>query len=113
MNGIEHARAYWYPVAMADEAVAGFSRHTQLLETELLLTCGPDNTLEATANAKSLSVQRAFDHWWVTFSDKPIPLFEIPEAADAERKFVPCGVVRVACSPLRAVENFLDIAHFP
>ena len=23
------------------------------------------------------------------------------------------GVVRVKCSPLRAVENFLDIAHFP
>ena len=26
---------------------------------------------------------------------------------------MPCGVVRVKCSPLRAVENFLDIAHFP
>ena len=26
---------------------------------------------------------------------------------------VECGVVRVKCSPLRAVENFLDIAHFP
>ena len=26
---------------------------------------------------------------------------------------MPCGVVHVRSSPLRAVENFLDIAHFP
>ena len=58
-------------------------------------------------------MQLAFDHWWVTFSDNPRPLFEIPEASETERRFVPCGVVRVSCSPLRAVENFLDIAHFP
>ena len=53
------------------------------------------------------------DSWWVTFADEPLPLFDIPEAAETGRRYVPCGVVRVACSPLRAVENFLDIAHFP
>jgi phenylpropionate dioxygenase-like ring-hydroxylating dioxygenase large terminal subunit len=40
-------------------------------------------------------------------------LFDIPEAAQTGRRLVDVGLVRVKCSPLRAVENFLDIAHFP
>ena len=116
-NGIEHARKYWYPVAMVGELRAGHTRQTRLLETDLVLH-GIDgdannNALKATAEGKALLVQQAFDHWWVTLSDDPLPLFSLPEATEADRRLVPCGVVRVACSPLRAVENFLDIAHFP
>lgn len=40
-------------------------------------------------------------------------LFTTPEADQPGRRLVDVGVVRVKCSPLRAVENFLDIAHFP
>ncbi len=112
MSGLQHAQQYWYPVAMTNELSSGQSRHTQLLGTPLLLDGG--DTLSASTNdGKPLSVQRAFDHWWVTLSDDPLPLFSINEVAETDRTFVPCGVVRVACSPLRAVENFLDIAHFP
>ena len=112
MSGLQHAQQYWYPVAMTNELSSGQSRHTQLLGTPLLLEGG--DTLSASTNdGKPLSVQRAFDHWWVTLSDDPLPLFSINEVAETDRTFVPCGVVRVACSPLRAVENFLDIAHFP
>jgi phenylpropionate dioxygenase-like ring-hydroxylating dioxygenase large terminal subunit len=112
MSGLQHAQQYWYPVAMTNELSSGQSRHTQLLGTPLLLEGG--DTLSASTNdGKPLSVQRAFDHWWVTLSDDPLPLFSIDEVAETDRTFVHCGVVRVACSPLRAVENFLDIAHFP
>ncbi|MEM7257204.1 MAG: aromatic ring-hydroxylating dioxygenase subunit alpha [Pseudomonadota bacterium] len=113
MSSIEHARQYWYPVAMRHELADGQVRHTRLLESDITLTGGPDHTLQAIGNNRTLATQQAFDHWWVTWSDQPLPLFAIPEAAEQDRRFVPCGVVRVACSPLRAVENFLDIAHFP
>ena len=113
MNAIEHASRYWYPIAMSNELTDQQTRHTTLLETEILLKGTSNNELTVSADGKSLSVQLAFDHWWVTLSDNPRPLFEIPEASETERRFVPCGVVRVSCSPLRAVENFLDIAHFP
>ena len=112
MSGLQHAQQYWYPVAMTDELSSGQSRHTHLLGTPLLLD-GGDTLSASTSDGKPLSVQRAFDHWWVTLSDDPLPLFSIEEVAETDRTFVPCGVVRVACSPLRAVENFLDIAHFP
>ena len=113
MNAKEHALRYWYPIAMSNELTDQQTRHTILLETEILLKGTSNNELDVSADGKSLSVQLAFDHWWVTLSDNPRPLFEIPEASETERRFVPCGVVRVSCSPLRAVENFLDIAHFP
>ena len=113
MNAKEHASQYWYPIAMSNELTDQQTRHTTLLETEILLKGTSNNELAVSADGKSLSVQLAFDHWWVTLSDNPRPLFEIPEASETERRFVPCGVVRVSCSPLRAVENFLDIAHFP
>ena len=113
MNAKEHALRYWYPIAMSNELTDRQTRLTTLLETEILLKGTSNNELTVSADGKPLSVQLAFDHWWVTFSDNPRPLFEIPEASETERRFVPCGVVRVSCSPLRAVENFLDIAHFP
>ncbi len=113
MNGIEHALEYWYPIAMHNELSNGQTRRARLLEKELLLSGGANDSLTVTCNERPLALQSAFDHWWVTLSENPLPLFTIPEADEAERRFVPCGVVRVACSPLRAVENFLDIAHFP
>ena len=113
MTAREHALKYWYPCAMIDELAPGEKRHTRLLETDISLqgdnTCG----LVARTADRSLSVQQAYDHFWVTLSDDPFALFDIPEAKQQDRRFVPCGVVRVECSPLRAVENFLDIAHFP
>jgi phenylpropionate dioxygenase-like ring-hydroxylating dioxygenase large terminal subunit len=113
MNSIEHARQYWYPVAMINELQPGQQRDTQLLDSRLTLTGDEQYGIVATANEKTLLATQACGHWWVTLCDKPLPMFDLPEAQEHERRFVPCGVVHVECSPLRAVENFLDIAHFP
>ena len=113
MSALDHARAYWYPVAMVGDLSLHRSREVQLLGEELTLRGAANGTIEVAAAGRSLQVQQAYDHWWVTFADSPVSLFDIPEALETDRRFVPCGVVRVKCSPLRAVENFLDIAHFP
>ena len=60
-----------------------------------------------------LAVTERFGHVWACPGTPAHPLFAIPEADQPGRRLVECGVVRVKCSPLRAVENFLDIAHFP
>jgi len=113
MSGLTEALKDWYPVAMVNELASGESRQTQLLGQDLMLRGNSNGLISASTNGQECKVQQAFDHYWVSISDQPHPLFEIPEAAESDRRFVPCGVVRVACSPLRAVENFLDIAHFP
>lgn len=113
MNGLEHAKNDWYPVGMTHGLGAGEGRQTRLLGIDLALSGMADGGLKITAEGRQLPTQIAFDHIWTALGDDPRPLFEIPEGAEPGRRLVPCGVVRVKCSPLRAVENFLDIAHFP
>lgn len=113
MSALQYARNDWYPIAIDDELAPGEERQTLLLSTDITLIGMEDGSTQAIADGKPLSIKIAYNHVWVTLSNNPRPLFEIPEADEQERRFVPCGVVRVKCSPLRAVENFLDIAHFP
>jgi len=113
LTALANAQADWYPVAMHGELADGETRHSRLLATNITLRGGSNGALQVSAEGKSLAVQTAFDHVWTSLADNPRSLFHIAEAYETERTFVPCGVVRVKCSPLRAVENFLDIAHFP
>lgn len=50
---------------------------------------------------------------WTTLGNPARELFDIPEADEIDRRFVPCGWVTMRASGLRVVENFLDMAHFP
>jgi len=113
MTGIEYAKDDWYPVAMVGEVPNGSEKETQLLGTRITIIADERNGIQVSERGYKLKTQVAFDHIWTTLSDNPRTLFAIPEASEVERRFVPCGVVRVKCSPLIAVENFLDIAHFP
>ncbi len=113
MAGLERAKEDWYPIAIAGSTVDGEQLDTSLLGINITLHGDKDREISVTADGNNLPVQTRYDHVWTTFSENPRPLFDIPEADEAGRVLVPCGVVRVKCSPLRAVENFLDIAHFP
>ncbi|TGV91510.1 aromatic ring-hydroxylating dioxygenase subunit alpha, partial [Mesorhizobium sp. M2D.F.Ca.ET.145.01.1.1] len=75
---------------------------------------GEDGTAKVTGrNGRVLPTCIRYGHVWSSLGDPKKPLFAIPEADQPGRRLVDVGVVRVRCSPLRAVENFLDIAHFP
>jgi phenylpropionate dioxygenase-like ring-hydroxylating dioxygenase large terminal subunit len=50
---------------------------------------------------------------WTTLGKPERDIFDIPEASEPDRRFVPCGWVKMRASGLRVVENFLDMAHFP
>ena len=50
---------------------------------------------------------------WTTLGKPEREIFDIPEADEPDRRFVPCGWVKMRASGLRVVENFLDMAHFP
>jgi len=113
MSGLDYAQDDWYPVAMVGELAEGQSRHTRLLNTDLKISSDQNGAISVEADGHQLAVQEAYNHVWTTLSKSPRKLFAIPESEEQGRRLVPCGVVRVKCSPLRAVENFLDIAHFP
>jgi phenylpropionate dioxygenase-like ring-hydroxylating dioxygenase large terminal subunit len=110
---LDHAKNDWYAVADAALLPDGAERRTRLLGVDLTLRGTGDGAVVEDAAGTEYPCQIAFGHVWTTLGDAPRPLFTIPEADEPGRRRVPCGVVRVKCSPLRAVENFLDIAHFP
>ncbi|WP_300030625.1 aromatic ring-hydroxylating dioxygenase subunit alpha [uncultured Roseobacter sp.] len=109
----EYARNDWYVVADVNQLAAGQVVETRLLGQPLRVSGSPDAPLVTTADGTALPAQLRYDHIWTSPGADPRPLPDIAEAAERDRTFVPCGGVRVRCSPLRAVENFLDIAHFP
>ncbi len=109
------ARHEWYPVAMLSELAPSFAQDTVLLGERLRISRdAPDLPIRITGpDGARCAVATRYGHLWTSPGGPKAGLFEIPEAAQPGRRFVDCGAVRVRCSPLRAVENFLDVAHFP
>ena len=105
-------RDEWYPVAMSGGLPPAPGRETMLLGEDIRVYATADGPVVERADGSRLAVTTAYDHVWASLGN-PGEIFAIPEAAQPGRRHVPCGGVRVRCSPLRAVENFLDIAHFP
>ncbi len=103
----------WYPVGLISRLIPE-GRETLLMGETIRVsgTAGGKATV-VTADGRALPVTERYGHVWSSLGAPAKPLFDIPEAEQPGRRLVDVGVVRVRCSPLRAVENFLDIAHFP
>lgn len=106
-----NANDFWYPVAMCS-GIDG-PRHTLLLGEPISVGRDGANLWVRDATNRSLPTTERYGHLWTSLGEPTRDLFTIPEAEAVGRHLVDCGSVKVKCSPLRAVENFLDIAHFP
>ncbi|MEM7519527.1 MAG: aromatic ring-hydroxylating dioxygenase subunit alpha [Pseudomonadota bacterium] len=102
---------HWYPVAMVS-GIHG-ARETQLMGKAITLGKAEGGCWAKDASGTQMPVIERFGHLWTTPGTPNRDLFTIPEVDSPGRSLVDVGSVRVKCSPLRAVENFLDIAHFP
>lgn len=65
------------------------------------------------ASGPALPFRERYGCVWTTLGTPARELFDMPEADEPDRRFVPCGWVKMLASGLRMVENFLDMAHFP
>ena len=107
----------WYAVETATELTAA-PRRTRLLgqEIELYRSESGDAVVREVHDGSfgpPLPVQERYGCLWTTLGTPSKDIVEITEAAEADRRFVPCGWVKMRASGLRVVENFLDMAHFP
>lgn len=103
----------WYPVALFSK-LDETGRDTMLMDTPLhVARNGADSAVAKDSAGRILPICIRYGHVWTSLGEPKKELFDIPEADQPGRRLVEVGVVRVRCSPLRAVENFLDIAHFP
>lgn len=103
----------WYPVGLFSQLDA-VGRETRLMGEPIAVKLGVHGEPEVLGgNGRTLPVRVRYGHVWASLGNPDHKIFAIPEADQPGRRLVEVGVVRVRCSPLRAVENFLDIAHFP
>ena len=103
----------WYPVALLSQC-AKKDYDTVLMGEPVRISLDAAGNVKVTdSNVRDLPHRARYGHVWTSHGTPAHELFDIPEAEQPGRRLVDVGVVRVRCSPLRAVENFLDIAHFP
>lgn len=118
-----HIKNLWHPIGAIDEAGRNVVNNTVLLAAKLSFKVFPDNTVkvwysdvsqnEPENEADLINSQIAYGYVWACLGDKPIPLFEIPEYSEADRRNLNAATMGVHVSAPRAVENFLDMGHFP
>ncbi|NNH33950.1 aromatic ring-hydroxylating dioxygenase subunit alpha, partial [Rhizobium sp. SEMIA 4085] len=103
----------WYPVGLFSQLDID-GRKTALMGEPIELALDTHGNINVkSSDGRFLPVCLRYGHIWSSLGKPRKDLFPIPEADQPGRRFVDVGVARVRCSPLRAVENFLDIAHFP
>ncbi|MBD8905230.1 aromatic ring-hydroxylating oxygenase subunit alpha [Methylorubrum zatmanii] len=107
----------WYAVETAT-AVTEAPRTTRLLGQDIVCDRLRDGTPRVRERwpdgfGPPLPVRERYGCLWTTLGHPSRDVVAIAEAEEADRRFVPCGWVKMRTSGPRVVENFLDMAHFP
>ncbi len=106
----------WHVLGAADELVPNQLKRTQLLD-EPLHVCLNDEGIEVwradDPQRAPLPVSHAFGYFWTCLGEPKTPLFSIPEFDELDRRNLNAATVGVHVSAPRAIENFLDMGHFP
>ena len=117
----------WQVIAATDEIGVGVVTSTILLDTQIALTRDADglpvvwrrsdeqngDEIDPDTIVERLPVITGYGYIWTSFGTPPKELFPIPEYAEADRVNMSCGSIGIHVSAPRAVENFLDMGHFP
>ena len=108
----------WYAVETVCE-IANKPIVTRLLGQDIEISRAEDKSflvreiLDDGACGPALPVQEKYGCLWTTLGEPERDIVHIAEAFEPDRRYVPCGWVKMRASGLRVVENFLDMAHFP
>ena len=73
---------------------------------------GPEAWRDGGNAPEPLPARLAYGYLWTSLGD-PEPLFDVPEYAEPDRRNIHAATVGVRVSAPRAIENFLDMGHFP
>lgn len=102
----------WHPIS-AGEAVGPTSRSTMLLDTAIDYRRGADGVVAVgRRDGAALPAIERYGFVWTSLGS-PGELFDIPQYAEPDRFNICAGSVGVNVSAPRAIENFLDMGHFP
>lgn len=103
----------WHAIADLDE-IRRDGLRTLLLGEPLRCWIDAGGTARAgTGSGRELEVRTDYGYLWTTLGEPAGGVFDVPEAREEDRRTLNAFTVGIEVSAPRAVENFLDIAHFP
>ena len=109
-------RDQWHAVAGLDEIRRG-ALHTLLLDEPLSCWLDERGAFRAETHSdggnRPLEVRTDYGYLWTTLGEPEGGVFAVPEALEPDRRTLNALTVGIDVSAPRAVENFLDMAHFP
>jgi phenylpropionate dioxygenase-like ring-hydroxylating dioxygenase large terminal subunit len=118
----------WHPLTALSEVAPGRVAETVLLEERIGYAANRDGNAAAwrarpelatgsevnvATLGGTLPVKVAYGYIWTSLGKPPADLFPIPEYAETDRRKLNAATVGVGVSAPRAIENFLDMGHFP
>ncbi len=106
----------WHPLSSFDEIAEGATHHTVLLEQPVsyqMTSAGDVSVWLRDDIGCTLPLKRAYGFLWTCLGTPPDDIFSIFELVEPDRQNVATGVFGVNVSFGRAIENFLDMGHFP
>ena len=114
------ALGLWHPIAAQEDVSPQGVSTTRLLEQPIYYQRDPEQGVRVwlasgsdPTSQRCLPVTLAYGYVWTCLGTPEKPLFDLPEYAEADRRNVCAATVGVRVSAPRAVENFLDMGHFP
>lgn len=107
------ALGLWHPIAAIEDIPSTTEQCSRLLGQPVHYQKLDEHDIRVRDGERSLPVTLAYGYVWTCLGTPTAPLFELPEYAEADRRNVCAATVGVRVSAPRAVENFLDMGHFP
>jgi phenylpropionate dioxygenase-like ring-hydroxylating dioxygenase large terminal subunit len=117
-----------YPIVAIGDAKPGIVGATRLLEQAISFALGcagqaaawksrPElragDPVDIAAIADPLPVITAYGYLWTSLGSPAADIFPIPQYAEPDRRNIAAASIGVNVSAPRAIENFLDMGHFP
>lgn len=107
-------RDMWHVVASTEDVtVAPVATTLFDLQIRLQRTANGIDVWHDGPERRQLPVLERYGFVWTSFGSPTADLFPIPEYAEPDRFNVCAGTIGVHTSAPRAIENFLDMGHFP
>jgi phenylpropionate dioxygenase-like ring-hydroxylating dioxygenase large terminal subunit len=105
----------WHAVADSSALPASAPFPTCLLGTDLAIAAREGGEIQVVRTDTGARVRsaRRYGFVWACLGEPERDIVDVPEANEADRHLVTGGSIAVKVSGLRAVENFLDMGHFP
>ena len=107
----------WHPISSTDDLLLNDNNETILLGELILYKKISSSRFIAwrknDCKKISLPIICAYGYLWVSLGKPPQLLFDFPEFHENDRRNVATGAFGVKVSAGRAIENFLDMGHFP